>query len=484
VKRYLLPILEPGSQQLYLLDLSSIADQEVKMHKHQGVWLFSIAILMTTANVAIAQKPIAFMRLTPLVVTDESKNVILEAAVAVKATDVKLALQSSGKEVPFNDNGINGDRKRGDGIYTGAIDAADVRFNLRPQDVNRKFVGYLRVFNGQQQYLQLNLFVDIMTAEIPVVSVRQIAKNIQASEHLVNIVEPSFFKGIREGEGRAISQICKKFYANFPDNYDFINLIYGIPHPENRHHFAVRNDIKGIGMRLFDNGRDFGSQRRLKGITVFPLPTFFDGASPDYQHELGHQWINHLSVPPFNQGIPHWPLSDLAKGIMGYGSQSQGLDFGYDLRPDGDGYTLIRSARPKEFTDLDLYLMGFIPAAEVGTHIVFNNQNQNPKIGGKLEGPVTTVSAQMIVEKLGQRIPNSQQSPKEFRIATVIVSEEPLPEEAMRLYNYFAVRAEETKPVPYSSGFVRATVLPFHLTTGKRGSLITKIDAPISETKK
>jgi hypothetical protein len=129
--------------------------------------------------------------------------------------------------------------------------------------------------------------------------------------------------------------------------------------------------------------------------------------------------------------------------------------------------------------------MGFIPATEVGTHIVFNNQNQDQNLrGGKLEGSVTTVSAQMIVEQLGPRIPNSQQSPKEFRIATVIVSEEPLSEEAMRLYDYFAVRAEEIKPVRYSSGFVRAIVLPFHLTTGKRGSLITKIDAPISETKK
>jgi hypothetical protein len=159
------------------------------MHKHQGLWLFSIALVMTTANVAIAQKPIAFTRMTPFVVTDESKDVILEASVVVKATAVKLLLQPSGKEVPLNDDGTNGDRKRGDGIYTATIDAADVRFNFKPEDVNRKFVGFLRVYNGQQQYLQLNLFADIMTAEIPVVRVGQVAKNVQASDHLVNISE-------------------------------------------------------------------------------------------------------------------------------------------------------------------------------------------------------------------------------------------------------------------------------------------------------
>src|SRR5262249_30086203 len=150
--------------------------------------------------VAIAQKPIAFTRMTPFVVTDESKAVILEASVVVKATAVKLQLQPSGKEIPLNDDGINGDRKRGDGIYTATIDAADVRIKFRPEDVNRKFVGFLRVYNGQQQYLQLNLFADIMTAEIPVVRVGQVAKNVQASDHLVNIVEHSFFKGVREGE--------------------------------------------------------------------------------------------------------------------------------------------------------------------------------------------------------------------------------------------------------------------------------------------
>jgi len=419
-----------------------------------------------------------------MVVTDETKSVTLEVAVTVKSPSVKLLLQSSGKEVPLNDDGMGGDRRGGDGIYTTTIDVADVRSGFRPEDVNRKFVGYLRVDNNERRLIQINVFADIMTGEIPIVRVRQVAKTTQVSDHLVNISEPSFFRGLREGDRPATMQICKRFYAYFPDNYDFVNVLYAITHYENRYHFAVRNDIQGIGARLFDEGRAFGSQRRLKGISVFPIPTLFDGASSDYQHELGHQWINHLPVRPFSQGTPHWPLSDLAKGIMGYGAQSQGLDFGYDLQADGDGYTLMRSARPKEFTDLDLYLMGLIPATEVGTHIVFNNQNQVPRGGGKLEGPVTKVSAQTIVEQLGPRIPNSQQGPKEFRIATVIVSEELLPEEAMRLYDYFAVRAEEIKAVPYSSGFVKGTTLPFHLSTGKRGSLMTKLDAPISETKK
>jgi hypothetical protein len=440
---------------------------------------------MTAANAAIAQRrPIALTRMTPFVVTDESRDVTLEAAVTVKATAVKLLLPATREEVSLNDDGIGGDRKGGDGIYTVTLSAADVRLNLRPVDVNRKFVGFLRVYDGRQQHLQFNLFADVMTPEIPAVTVGRVAKNIQTSDHLVNIAEPSFFKEIREVEGPAIKGICKTFYAHFPDNYDFINIVYALPQYQNRRHIDVRNDIRGIGKSLFDNGRDYGSKKCLIGISIFPVPTFFDGASPGNQHELGHQWINFLSVHPFSQGTPHWPLSDLAKGIMGYGAQSQGLEFDFDLRADGDGYTLIRNNAPKEFTDLDLYLMGFIPATEIGKHIVFNNQNQKPGDGVKLVGPVTTISAEMIVEKLGPRVPDFRQSPKEFRIATVIVSEELLSGDAMRLYDYFAARAEETRAVPFSGGFARGIALPFHLLTGKRGTLITKIDAPMSETKK
>src|SRR4030095_9220251 len=454
------------------------------MHKHQGGWLFSIALVMATANVAIAQIPIAFTRMTPFVITDKTKDVIFEAAVEGKVTDVKLELIPSRKEVSLNDDGINGDRNRGDGIYTATIDAADVRLHLRPQDVNRKFVGFLRVYNGKQKPRELNIYADVMTAGIPVVRVGQVAKNIQASAHLVNIAEPSFFKEIGEEERRGIAQICKSFYAYFPDNYDFINVVYALSHFESPHHFAVRNDVQGIGMELFDKGQDFGSKSRLISISVFSIPRFLDGASPCYQRELAHQWINHLPVYPFSEGVPSWPLSDLAKGIMEYHYRSQWSGFYHDIVPDGDGYTLVRNLGPKKFTDLDLYLMGLIPATEVGKHIIFDDQNQIPTEGVKLKGSVTSVSAQTIVEQIGPRIPHSQDSPKEFRIVTVIVAEEPLPEEAMRLYDYFAARAEEIKAVPYNGGYAGAMALPFHLSTGKRGSLITKIDAPIPETKK
>ena len=44
-----------------------------------------------------------------------------------------------------------------------------------------------------------------------------------------------------------------RFYEEFGDNYDFANVIY--LHPDsflNRDHFAVKNDVSGIGQPLID----------------------------------------------------------------------------------------------------------------------------------------------------------------------------------------------------------------------------------------
>ena len=57
---------------------------------------------------------------------------------------------------------------------------------------------------------------------------------------------------------------------------------------------------------------------RLLGITIFPSAAFFDGASNATTHELGHQWLAFLDFPPLQQGVPHWPISDLAQDIMGF----------------------------------------------------------------------------------------------------------------------------------------------------------------------
>ncbi len=413
---------------------------------------------------------VTYYRFTPKVINESSTtDVILEAKVEGSPTEVKLALPSTSTEIAMVDDGSGSDVIAGDGIYTVSIGMTDILYNFTPDDVYRNFIGYLRLYFGTTQIGQLNIFADIINSTIPAVDITPVSASVQYSEHLVNIVRPAFFSDYQ------LVPLIQDFYAHFEDNYDFVNVIYAFPHPENRYHFRMRNDVQNIGIPLFDNTATYGSDGRLQGCTVFPIPTMFDGASPDYQHELGHQWVNFLSVPPLDSAVPHYPLSDLASCIMGWAREpGQGLTFNYDLVPAGSNYNMVPNTNPKVYTDLSLYLMGFLPSSSVSSHFIFNDQNQ--PLDGVLNGPVTTVTIGDIISHMGARIPDYGSAQKKFRIATIIVSQDGLlPVNVMRLYDYFSGRAEETSIVPYSSGFGKGDTKPFYLSTQQIGRLDTRI---------
>jgi hypothetical protein len=408
-------------------------------------------------------------RFTPRVVEPAvTPGVVLEVEVDGSPTAVRLELAATGSEVDLRDDGVAPDAAAGDGIYTIGLTTAQVTFGYDATDVHRNFVGYLRLYDGASMEAQYNLIVDVLTPEVPGVDLRVLAPDLQWSDHLVNIHDAGFFAA------PSIPAVTSRFYAAFGDDYDFINLIYGTPRFENRHHFAVKNDVSGVGIAPLDNTAAYGSAGRLLGITVFPLPTFFDAAERAHNHELGHQWINFLAASPLDAAIPHWPLSDLARGVMGWGHGpgGEGLQFPFQLVPSGGDYTLVADPDPAEYTDLSLYLMGLVPPAEVGGHFVFDDQAQEPVTGGTLSGPVTAVTVGDVVAALGPRSPAYPDTRRVFRVATLIVSESGLLlAEAMRLYDHFAVRGAGEAVVPFSQGLAKGETKPFYLATGGRGRL-------------
>lgn len=410
-------------------------------------------------------------RFTPGVIDpSQPQTVLFEAKTEGSPTSVTLELQSPASIVTLKDDGTGGDKTAGDGIFTVKLSTADVLKSFTPDDVNRNFVGFLRLKKGNET-VQANVFADVITPDIPAVQIRKISATVQWSDHLINLVDPAFFNTFD------IAAVTQKLYSQFEDSYDFLNIVYEIPHLQNRYHFGVRNDVQGIGIQTFDNTAAHGSAGRLLGITVFPIPQMFDGASPACQHELGHQWLQFLTAPPLGSGIPHYPLSDLASCIMGWSKPGgQGLTFGLELQPSGSDFELVPSAGPKVFKDLSLYAMGMLPAAQVKDHFVFKDQNTIPGPGPVPASALTKVTMQSILQKMGPRVPDAATARKKFRIATVLVTRDGLASGLlMRLYDHFAARAEGIQSVPYSDGFAKGTTLPFHLSTQKLGRLDTRI---------
>lgn len=410
-----------------------------------------------------AAAPISFYRYDPLAIRiDGNSDVVLliEAESTVSMLEIELR---NGGAVPVT--------SLGNDTYQATLTHEQVTEGYET-GYNHNLFGFLNIYTEGDYWGRLNLVVNVLDENVAAITVTDLAATVRASEHVVNLLLPDS----PAGETSYASTVTQIFYQYFADDYEFVNIVYGDNTPVNRSHSAVANDTQGIGLPLFDNTAAYGSDGRLIGFTNYPIHTFFDMASPGSQHELGHQWINFA----IDEGSPHWPISELAQGIMGFNipGTNVGGEFPWELTPDGNGNYNVEYAPDLQkeigFTDLDLYLMGLLAPEDVEPAIVFENQDQADQLhdGGVLAGPVYTADAGTVVAAHGPRVPGWRTSQKWFKIATIVVTRHRLlsPDE-MAFFDYMAARAEATEPVQYQSGFVRDTMTPFYLTTDCLGSL-------------
>ncbi len=435
---------------------------------------------------AFASPGLVYQTFDPLVIASSStSDVLYQVKVTGSPTRAVLVLNApdgSTSNRALHDDGANGDRVRGDQVYSVRLTAPEIVRLLRPDDVYRAEVGYVEIYDGTTLAARGNVFADVLTDEIPLLPVVSLAADAQRTDYVVNLVDRDFVLT----NGFDITTVLRRFYTLFPDDFDFVNVIAVPGYFQNRYHFAVKSDVRGIGITPFDNSRTYGSSGRLLGITLFPNPGFVDLAEPGFQHELGHQWINYLPFAPLNYVLPHWPLSDLASGIMGFADTEggQGLQFPCAVTPVAGGATLAPRYDAPVFTDLDLYLMGLLPADHVGPHVVFPRGTQSSDLfsvcgGGTWVGQLQTVTIADIVRQAGARVPDAAHSPHSFRVATIIVSPDGLlSRETMAFYSYFAQRAAATKETLYHSGFEKGMAKPFFLSTRGLGTLDARIASP------
>lgn len=365
------------------------------------------------------------------------------------------------------------------GVWTADLSHAQLLYGYGPADVNRNFVGFLKTFEGATQIEQLNIFVDVLDENIRSVAVSSPASDVSSTGYVANIWMPS----LPNAYDSQLQAIARQFYQYFPDNFDFLNIVFALPSfrggggSGNRYHFQVKNTVFGIGSPQLNNASFYGSAGRLQGISVFPVPGFFDMGETGSIHELGHQWINYLALPILKQGSPHWPASTLARGVMGLSiaGSNIGGSFPWDIVPVSGGYHYLATPVTNEFTDLDLYLMGLLPPGSVGTHLVAQNQSQQPCHGCAVA--VSPVTVNDVIGFQGARSPDSSSSQKQFRYATIIVTRDRLlTNEEMALFHHFAARGEAAQPLPYSSGLAQGMTKPWAVATQGLGSLVGVLD--------
>ncbi len=462
------------------------------MKQHTGGRLLAVTLpvfLMAAAIYAIAlplpPRPIVWYDFDPVVIpADRRAPVLFRARLDANALcppacggkEWQLVLQTSPPTI-LHDDGMNGDEKAADSVFSALLPVAVLTANLQPDDVYRPFVGYLDAFREGQRLARVNVFAEVADGSLPDFPVTSLAPDVQYTPYLVNIVNPDFLREVGNKEvfdDRELQRIGRPFYSFFPDSYQFLNFVYARNYVRNRHHTVLRNHVNGIGLSLFDNAKPYGSPATLVGMNVFPIPAFFDGAESGFVHETGHQWVNYLKFSPLSDvGGGHWPPSTAAQSLMGVSLpavQNEGVAFPCDLVPEGDSVRLVRArARSRgEFSDLDLYLMGVLPPESVGEQIVLIDPPADlfSQCDGRVyRGKIRKVKIEDVIRVAGPRIPDHTPTSHVLKVASIVISPAPLDRVAMSYFSHFSRRAELTTPVPAHLGFGKGVTKPMAVAT-------------------
>ena len=436
-------------------------------------WAVSVGFFASPVS---AGQDIIAKTVEPAVIpSNSSSGAVVTVRTDLPASSVVIDLEAGGT-VPFL--AINST------TFSAALTPAQLLFDYLPDDVNRNLVGFIKVTGATQEETDVkNFFVNVDDSSVTDVQVVTSASDMRCAPHVVNLLvpagDPSELWETLHGQEESI---LTRFYEEFGDDYDFANVIY--LHPDsflNRDHFAVKNDVSGIGQPLIDQTAQYGSAGALRGITRFPLDTVFDLAEPGAQHELGHQWINFLVGPPLLAGgSPHWPPSQLARGLMGATIPATGAGgtFPFDIVQTATGFELVASPPTGLYTQLDLYLMGFVESTAVPAFLVLDPPGQTLAVGPVMTSPITVND---VIAVHGARNPSAASAPKHFRMATIVVTRTGfLTNRQLAFFDHFAARGEATAPVTFASGFQKGIANPFAVAA-PGGSLDTSLTCPIPE---
>lgn len=256
-----------------------------------------------------------------------------------------------------------------------------------------------------------------------------------------------------------MAKICQEFYRHYEDAFDVIVILH-FNHEGNIKHWGpkvrgrmtvVRNAERGTGTKIFDRGRDFGSESTLKGVVQLKsTKQILDG---DLLHEIVHMWVfDREVIPSVIKG--HWGFSSVG-GILG-GFQAN------EFAILGDGKYSAGDFAPQEadsripYSKLELYLAGWIPPTEVPevwvaedgewltkeltAEVLDECEIKSGPLAGTLDQDcivqtdsngnkiftateISNWNIEQIIDKLGPRTPDYENSQKEFRVAFVFVTD-------------------------------------------------------------
>lgn len=363
----------------------------------------------------------------------------------------------------------------GAGVLSFTLDAAKATAGYTAGRLHN-FVGRLdyRTESGASVKLA-SLGVNVRDAGMPDVQITPLAPDAQKSPYILNLrvdtatVAPN---------GAIVTRALQLLGG---DRVDFIAVIATVTTNSNRFYAGVRNEIRGIGTPVFDNGAQWGSApgARLRGVIAFPIDDLFDGAEAGMIHEIGHAWINHATDAVLGAGAPHWPPSTMALGVMGFSIPGTGAGgaFPWSLTSLGNGTASVARATPSDwYTPLDLYLIGLLPPDSVPPVQVLTAATNPSTLADGIVVPATTYTMADYVAAMGPRVPSSASAQRDFTAACVVLTYGRLMTASeMAYFDAACARAETRTPLVSTTGLVTVPASGFYIATQGRATLTTRL---------
>ncbi len=399
------------------------------------------------------------------------------------------------------DNGENGDRQAGDRVFTRSGMTASCSVN----NWGYGTVNYYARFEFEDgrfanSWFPINVGV-VANKYRGVFEVKDFGDGLSATAYAFFIEDPKS----EVLDGYPLSELTcgvtnfnayRKLYSVFADDFDIAMVTPGLQlwrrmdFRENIPYLVrVSNDVKNIGLPIFNNAQTFGSDGRLRGAIYNSF-----GGLDVMDHELGHIWgmdigksLGLVDNSNLYHGISvmgHWYENADIGGQMGlfYDDKTFGAgSFQYNGNETWSYVDNITVNTNQPYSPLELYVMGLIPPEEVPPVHILTEPNIYDKKTVRAQSYTAITIEDIMRAEGGPRQPSHEDSPKEFTLAYIVVQDIPFNEAGYAYASLMSYHLTTKNPPESGRNSPLRFYMPFYWATGGRATLDTRLPVDLPD---
>ncbi len=372
----------------------------------------------------------------------------------------------------LNDDGMEGDEKAGDRIFT----INQLSTSVSPSIFYPTSLFYrnadltFTTISGTKEVQNIDLAFGIrfIPSTYTNPAVKSINATVQMTDYVINMVLPANMINDRFA-------MAKEYYKYLPDDRDYIVRSTTYPTPGTfpaANFYSVKNQTLGFtpttSATIYDRTADYNSKGKLAGfINMF----YTHGGEPIIlNHELLHTWAAYTHPDLKLDNSSHWSYAVL--GTSGFGSGIQASS----ITKLADGNYSVTPTSLNFYNSLELYLMGLHPADSIQFPIMTPVEPEFVKFD--LPNTIIKASNLKSINKseffslMPERNPAFPNTQREFKVGSMVISDRLLTPKELSYFHEIMKEVENKNQTPQ---MITAGNLSFYTATNKKGMISTRL---------